>query len=88
MIGIIPALTRRYWKILEKVPTLCVGLGDFSKMLSLAFLILSSDMSVRTKQNHTILAGLAEALRIEESKKLMKLSAVSANSMIRPWLTL
>lgn len=49
MVGITLALTCSSWMILEQMPTLCVGLGNFSKMLSLAFLILSSDMSIRTK---------------------------------------
>ena len=36
-------------KILEQLPTLCVGLGDLSKMLSVIFLILSSEVLLRTK---------------------------------------
>lgn len=73
-------------KILEQLPTRCVELGDLSKMLSVIFLILSSEVLLRTKT----LAGLAEAIRILESNKLMKvlkLSTISTNSVSRPWLT-
>lgn len=36
-------------KILEQSPTRCVELGDLSKMLSVTFLILSSEVLLRTK---------------------------------------